>query len=74
MRISLERVRSSCCGLLLRNENGASRLLRDTDFTPVARSFGWPGPTDEKSEEATWDAYEFLENAVGAVIDDPGYF
>jgi hypothetical protein len=59
---------------LIRSESGQTRLVQhDTDFPPVARTFGWGGPEDG-SLEAIWDAYAFLDEHVGNTADDPGYF
>ena len=44
-----------------------------SDFPGVARAFGWHGPPRD-TPRSIWDAYEFLEENVGADIDDPGYF
>ena len=72
MRITLEP--GPYFTFLLKAECGDSRLVQiDTDFPGVARSFGWEGPPRE-TKESIWDAYEFLEEHVGADIDDPGYF
>lgn len=59
---------------LLKGEKGESRLVQfDADFPGVARAFGWRGPPRD-TPRSIWDAYEFLEENVGADIDDPGYF
>lgn len=72
MKIALEQGPYST--FLLRAETGDTRLVQfDSDFPGVARSFGWEGPPRE-TRESIWDAYEFLEQNVGADIDDPGYF
>jgi hypothetical protein len=72
MKISLEQ--GPYCTFLLRADSGDTRLVQfDSDFPGVARSFGWQGPPRD-TRESIWDAYEFLEQSVGADIDDPGYF
>ena len=72
MKISLEN--GPLWTFLIQAETGESRLVQfDSDYSGVARSFGWQGPPRE-TRESIWDAYEFLEQNVGADIDDPGYF
>jgi len=72
MRITLED--GPYFTFVIRAETGESRLVQhDTDFPPVAASFGWPGQYDG-SLEAIWEAYAFLDQHVGDTADDPGYF
>lgn len=71
MKITLEP--GPCWTFLLRAETGITRLVQhDADFPDVARTFGWRG--NGKSPAAVWDAYEFIEQHLGASVDDPGYF
>lgn len=71
MKITLEDGPHFC--FILRSSKGKTRLVQhDTDFPGVARTFGWSGA--EETNEAIWSAYEFLQNAVGQTVDDPGYF
>jgi hypothetical protein len=59
---------------VLRSEGGRTRRVQhDEDFAGVAKTFGWGGPHDG-TQEAIWDAYDFLDRSVGESVDDPGYF
>lgn len=54
--------------------DGRVRLVeRDQDFPGIAAVFGWPMPATITAENV-WDAYQFLEDHIGSVADDPGYF
>jgi hypothetical protein len=60
--------------LIRGQQSDETRLVQfDSDFPPVARTFGWPG-TDDLSPSAIWDAYAFLDDHVGTCVEDPGYF
>jgi hypothetical protein len=84
MRIRLETGQPSC--YLVVAENGQSILIQnDTDFPGVATSFGWIachcGETDgtidcphASTAEFISAARGFLDERIGAVTDDPGYF
>ena len=59
---------------LIRATNGMTRIVQhDTDFAPVAQTFGWAGQ-DDSSPESVWDAYEYLEEHLGTTVSAPGYF
>ncbi len=54
---------------IVRSTTGQSRPVeKDADFPKVATQFGWDGDR-KRSPEAVWDAYEFLEENVGATAD-----
>ena len=44
-------------------------IQQDTDFPSTARNFGWTGEDDNIEEAA-----DYLDTAIGEIIDDPGYF
>ena len=66
--------------------SGRSLLVQsDWEFPGMAGAFGWIacacGETDgtvacshRTVSQMIWDAYDFLDNHVGATVDDPGYF
>jgi hypothetical protein len=84
MRITLER--SPPCAYLIVAEDGDRRLVQiDTDFPGVASSFGWCpcdcGATDGTvdcphltANEMIAEAREFLDEHMGCIAEDPGYF
>jgi len=52
------------------NDQGESLLIQsDYDYPGVATSFGWAGPESDIS-----GALAFLDDNVGASVEDPGYF
>lgn len=54
--------------------DGRTRPIEhDQEFPGVAATFGWRKP-EKLRPEHIWEAYEFLENHIGSVADDPGYF
>ena len=55
---------------LIVNDRGESILIQsDYDYPGVATTFGWAGPDDDISGAA-----EYLDDNVGASVEDPGYF
>lgn len=52
------------------NDRGESLLIQtDYDYPGVASTFGWAGPDNDIA-----GAQEFLDDNVGASVEDPGYF
>ena len=55
---------------VLANDAGKSILIQsDNDYPGVAMTFGWDGDDDDIQ-----GAQEFLDDNVGASVEDPGYF
>jgi hypothetical protein len=55
---------------IVASDNGQEVLIQsDTDYPGTARTFGWDG--DDDDIEA---AQAFLDDNIGASVEDPGYF
>lgn len=69
-RITLERGHFGWDYVIRNLRTGDTILIQsDQDYPGVARTFGWDGD-DEQYEEAQ----QFLDEAIGKVVEDPGYF
>ena len=55
---------------VLADDNGDTILIQsDWDYPGLAQTFGWDGAEDDIE-----GAQEYLDNAIGSSVEDPGYF
>lgn len=55
---------------IVATENGGTFYIQtDTDYPGIAMAFGWSGDEDDIE-----GAQAFLDDNIGATVDDPGYF
>jgi hypothetical protein len=60
--------------LIVNVDTGDDILVQtDWDYPGVASTFGWGDYTDNPDEDIP-AAQEFLDENIGAVMEDPGYF
>lgn len=71
-----------CCYLICRigtdgqwntkDDNNTVLVQSDYDWPSIAGTFGWTGDPDDLEQISA--AGKYLDNNLGKVVDDPGYF
>lgn len=58
-------------------DDGREVLVQsDWDYPGTAGTFGWTGTEDDYASTSDWlaAAQEYLDDNIGASVEDPGYF
>ncbi len=57
-----------------RDESRTVLIQSDWQWPALARAFGWREPPEADESQQVQEAGQFLNECLGRIVDDPGYF